>query len=68
MSITGQPRFEPVPRRLPILAGADAGPVEDFDALLGEGNDLWADDAEFELFLAELRRWRDRDRDESRQQ
>jgi hypothetical protein len=36
--------------------------------LLGEGSDLWADDAEFAAFLAELRRWRKQDRDQSRLQ
>jgi hypothetical protein len=37
--------------------GPERWPVEDFDALLGEGSDLWADEAEFARFLAELRRW-----------
>ena len=27
----------------------------DFDALLGQGKDLWADDAEFDAFLTDLR-------------
>jgi hypothetical protein len=40
------------------VPGLNAGPVADFDALLGEGSDLWADDTEFAAFLAELRRWR----------
>jgi hypothetical protein len=44
----------PVIHQPPIVPGQDAGPVEDFDALMGEGDDLWADDAEFEAFLAEL--------------
>ena len=48
------------------VEAAVAGPIEDFEQLLGEGNDLWADDAEFEAFLVELRRWRQVDRDTSR--
>ena len=55
MSLTNQQRFEPVPRNPPVVAAQDAGPVVDFDALLGEGNDLWEDDAEFEAFLAQGR-------------
>jgi hypothetical protein len=54
----------PVPAQPPILAGQASGPVRNFDALLGEGKDLWADDAEFEAFLAALRQWRKEDREE----
>jgi hypothetical protein len=62
--------FDPLPAgspagRPPVLAGQAAGPVHDFEELLGQGNDLWVDDAEFEAFLAELRRWRRQDRDET---
>lgn len=32
--------------------------ITDFDALFGQGKDLWKDDAEFEEFLASIRRWR----------
>jgi hypothetical protein len=67
MSIADQPQAEPVPPKPPIVPGRRTGPVEDFDTLLGEGSDLWADDAEFEAFLAELRRWRKQDRENSRQ-
>lgn len=66
MAITNQPSSEQVPPKLPIVPGVNAGPVEDFEALLGEGTDLWVDDAEFEAFLLELRRWRRQDRDGSR--
>jgi hypothetical protein len=52
--------------RPPIVLGANAGPVADFEGLLGEGTDLWADDAEFAAFRVELRRWRKQDRDERR--
>jgi hypothetical protein len=55
-----------MPRKLPIVPAANQGAVEDFESLLGEGNDLWASDAEFEAFLTELRRWRQPDADESR--
>jgi hypothetical protein len=68
MSIADQPSSKPVTHQPPIVAGMDAGPVADFDALLGEASDLWADDAEFAAFLAELRRWRKQDRDQSRPQ
>jgi hypothetical protein len=40
---------EPVPAVLPVT---------NFEDLLGQGDDLWADDAEFEAFLAWLRRSR----------
>jgi hypothetical protein len=56
----------PVPQELPIAVGLNAGPVDDFEARLGPGEDLWADDSEFEAFLVERRRWRQQDRDESR--
>ena len=68
MSAADQASSEAVPRKPPIAAGPSAGPIEDFEALLGKGNDLWADDTEFEAFLAQLRRWRQQDRDESRRQ
>jgi hypothetical protein len=66
MSIADQPSSKPVTHQPPIVPGLNAGPVEDFDALLGEGSDLWANDAEFAAFLAELRRWRKQDRHEIR--
>ena len=66
MSIAGKPLSKPAAYKPPIVAGRDAGPVDDFEALLGAGNDLWADDTEFEAFLAALHRWRKQDRDESR--
>ncbi|HLW67453.1 MAG TPA: hypothetical protein VKS79_19215 [Gemmataceae bacterium] len=58
MSAANKLRSEDAPHKPPIIAAANAGIVEDFETLLGKGNDLWADDAEFEAFLAELRRWR----------
>jgi hypothetical protein len=67
MSRADQQRTQPIPPKLPIVAGLSAGPVEDFEALLGEGTDLWADDDEFQAFLTEWRRWRKQDRDTSRQ-
>jgi hypothetical protein len=66
MSVADQPRSDSVIHKPPIVAGRDAGPVDDFEALLGTGNDLWADDAEFEAFLTALQRWRKHDRDEIR--
>jgi hypothetical protein len=60
------PEWRPPDSRPPILPGAEAGRVEDIEQLLGPGDDLWADDAEFEAFLAALRRWRQEDRDASR--
>jgi hypothetical protein len=33
-------------------------PVEDLDEVLGQGTDLWRDDAELEAFLAALRKLR----------
>jgi hypothetical protein len=54
-----------IPAQPPVLTGQDAGPVRDFDSLLGEGADLWADDAEFAAFLAALRHWRKQEREES---
>ena len=68
MSIANEPRSELVSGKPPIVTGRDARPVEDFEALLGSGDDLWADDAEFEAFLTELYHWRKQDRDESRPQ
>jgi hypothetical protein len=66
MSTARKLNSDDVPRKLPIIPAAGAGVVDDFEALLGQGNDLWADDAEFEAFLAELRRWRQPNGDESR--
>ena len=66
MAIADESNSKQVSGKPPILAGRDARPVEDFEALLGSGGDLWADDAEFEAFLAELYRWRKSDRGESR--
>jgi hypothetical protein len=65
MSVADQPASVPIPHKPPIVSGQSAGPVDDFEALLGEGNDLWVDDVEFEAFLAELHRWRKQDRFES---
>ncbi len=68
MSTHDQPPPEPAACRPLIVPGRAAGPVEDFEALLGEGSDLWADEHEFEAFLTELRQWRKRDRDQNRPQ
>ena len=68
MSIADESNSEPAAPPLPVAQGASAGPVVDFEALLGAGDDLWADDAEFEAFLAELRRRRQQDREQHRQQ
>jgi hypothetical protein len=59
---------EPAPTRRPsdgdfwrpktleeLAAEQGVGPVERAEDLLGQGDDLWADDAEFEQFLAWLR-------------
>ena len=64
MSTAHQPQLPSTGAGKPPLAGPTAGPVQDFDDLLGQGDDLWADDTEFEAFLAELRRWRQQDRDQ----
>jgi hypothetical protein len=37
MSVADQTRSEPVTHKPPIIAGRDAGPVHDFEALLGAG-------------------------------
>ncbi len=66
MSVADRPSSESNYRRPPMVRGTNAGPVEDFETLLGEGTDLWADDAEFAAFLVELRRWRKLDWDENR--
>ena len=66
MSAARKLASDEVPRKPPIVPAANQGVVEDFESLLGEGSDLWASDAEFEAFLAELRRWRQPDADESR--
>ena len=66
MAIADEPMPMPSLSPLPVARAAD-GPVADFEALLGNGTDLWADDAEYEAFLAELRRWRRADCDEGRQ-
>jgi hypothetical protein len=50
--------------RPPFVAGSAAGPVQDFEDLLGQGNDLWENDADFEAFLADLRRRRQQDREQ----
>jgi hypothetical protein len=47
-----------------LAAEPDVPPVTDFEQLLGQGDDLWADDAEFEEFLAWLRRSRQEGRSE----
>jgi hypothetical protein len=49
-----------------IVEGPEAGPTDDFESLLGPGDDLWADEEEFEEFLAALRRWRKEDREGTR--
>jgi hypothetical protein len=66
MSISDRPTPQTLHHRPPIVEAVVGGPVEDIEQLLGEGSDLWADDAEFEAFLVELRRWRQMDRDTSR--
>ncbi len=58
-------KWQPPDVRPLILVGPEAGPVDDFDQLLGAGDDLWADDAEFEAWLAALYRWRKEDREAS---
>jgi len=66
MSTSDRPTSQALHHRPPIIEAAVAGPIEDCEQLLGEGSDLWEDDAEFEAFLVELRRWREVDRDISR--
>ena len=66
MSIVDRSSSQPATHKPPIVTGRDAHPVEDFEALLGSGSDLWADDAEFERFLTELHRWRKQDWDKRR--
>ena len=68
MSITDPLHLEPAPPPLPLVSGVNAGPIADFETLLGAGDDLWTDDAEFESFLSALHRWRMQDRDQSRRQ
>jgi hypothetical protein len=62
-SVAKPPLWRPPAGRPPIRLGDLAGPVEDIEQLMGPGDDLWADDAEFEAFLAALRRWRREDRE-----
>jgi hypothetical protein len=59
-------KWRPPDARPLILVGPKAGPVDDFELLLGVGDDLWADDAQFEAWLAALYRWRKEDRQTSR--
>jgi hypothetical protein len=37
-----------------LAAEQGIAPMTDFDVRLGQGSDLWADDAEFDAFLARL--------------
>lgn len=47
------------PQSLEELAAAQGlGPIEHPEELFGQGADLWADDADFEAFLAGLRQSR----------
>lgn len=66
MSIVDEAQHEPTPQPLHVIRGSGAGPAHDFEALLGAGNDLWTDDAEFEAFQVALRRWRNQDRTQTR--
>ena len=68
MSIADKSSSDLNSRQLPVVLGRDAGRVDDFEALLGDGHDLWSDDAEFNAFLNALRRWRNQDREGSRRQ
>ena len=38
-----------------LAAEQGIAPITDFDVRLGQGRDLWTDDAEFDAFLARLR-------------
>jgi hypothetical protein len=60
------PAWRPPAGLPPIRQGDLAGPITDLEQLMGPGEDLWADDVEFEAFLAALRRWRREDREARR--